>query len=251
MHVSICLSWWIEIFTEAFAKHPSAVSLKSNRAWLWWHAVSHSSIYKHKPQGCASINACLDFTSLQLVYFQNCLRSLNSFLAHFSTEAPRVYFQIKAKRQKELSFLVIHLNSHNGQYKEPDVRSEKHFPLTAWANIYIASAFKSVFPTWLYITWEQHCAGTRRTACQAGRCRADSHTSEAAFIWDHRRFYPVFTWANVFAECVHYSRPTPLLSWIPPRMKPKECWAQYCKLCSCPAGSDSCLFTAPSDSQAR
>lgn len=131
MHVSICLSWRIEIFTEAFVKHPSAVSLKSNRAWLWWHAASHSSIYKHKPQRCASMNGCLDFTSLHLVYFQNHLRSLNSFLEHFSTEATKFISKLK---QKELNLLIIHLNSYNGQYKEPDIRRENHRPLTAWQH---------------------------------------------------------------------------------------------------------------------
>lgn len=38
----------------------------------------------------------------------------------------RVYFQIKPKRQKELNLLDIHLNSYNGPYKEPDIRSANH-----------------------------------------------------------------------------------------------------------------------------
>lgn len=109
LHAGICLSCWIDIFTEVFVTHPSAVSLKSNRAWLWWHAVIQCSKYKHKPQKCAFINACLD--SVQLGSYQNCLSSLKSFSHMLLDRSHRVSFQSQVKKLKEPNFHVICLNT--------------------------------------------------------------------------------------------------------------------------------------------
>lgn len=58
-------------------------------------------------------------------------------------------------------------------------------------------------------------SGQQWGACQASRCWPDSHTSEPAIIRGHCGFCPGFTWAEAFAECVHYSN------------LPHLCWAEF------------------------
>lgn len=67
-------------------------------------------------------------------------------------------------------------------------------------NQYLNIGFHYMRVPFMATVWRQQWR-----ACQASRCWPDSHTSEPAIIRGHCKFYPGFTWAEVFAECVHYS----------------------------------------------
>lgn len=76
----------------------------------------------------------------------------------------RVYFQIKPKRQKELNLLDIHLNSYNGPYKEPDIRSANHHWVhqTFRLHLHLNQYFQHDFNILHYVraTFRGNCAGT-------------------------------------------------------------------------------------------